>query len=89
VQIAVTVHSIPLRHCVALRPSAISSLLPDRARAVSHSRRPESEPRPAQCRAIPVERGIEAVHVPFEGGPGALSEVMAGRVDFFFSQNPT
>jgi tripartite-type tricarboxylate transporter receptor subunit TctC len=28
--------------------------------------------------------GIKAVHVPFRGGPQALSEVMAGRVDFFF-----
>jgi tripartite-type tricarboxylate transporter receptor subunit TctC len=25
------------------------------------------------------------VHVPFKGGPEALSEVMAGRVDFFFA----
>jgi tripartite-type tricarboxylate transporter receptor subunit TctC len=28
--------------------------------------------------------GIEVVHVPFRGGPQAISEVMAGRVDFFF-----
>jgi tripartite-type tricarboxylate transporter receptor subunit TctC len=28
--------------------------------------------------------GIEAVHVPFRGGPQALTEVMSGRVDFFF-----
>jgi tripartite-type tricarboxylate transporter receptor subunit TctC len=28
--------------------------------------------------------GIEAVHVPFRGGPQAITEVMAGRVDFFF-----
>src|SRR5260370_24449041 len=28
--------------------------------------------------------GMEAVHVPFRGGPQAMSEVMAGRVDFFF-----
>lgn len=28
--------------------------------------------------------GIEAVHVPFKGGPEAMSEVMAGRLDFFF-----
>src|SRR6185437_5553069 len=28
--------------------------------------------------------GIEAVHVPFRGGPQAVVEVMAGRVDFFF-----
>ena len=26
--------------------------------------------------------GYEAVHVPFKGGPEALTEVMAGRVDF-------
>jgi len=28
--------------------------------------------------------GIDAVHVPFKGGAEALSEVIAGRVDFFF-----
>jgi len=28
--------------------------------------------------------GIDAVHVPFNGGAQAMSEVMAGRVDFFF-----
>jgi len=28
--------------------------------------------------------GIDAVHVPFRGGPQAVSEVIAGRVDFFF-----
>jgi tripartite-type tricarboxylate transporter receptor subunit TctC len=28
--------------------------------------------------------GIEALHVPFRGGPQAVVEVMAGRVDFFF-----
>jgi tripartite-type tricarboxylate transporter receptor subunit TctC len=28
--------------------------------------------------------GIAAVHVPFRGGPQAVTEVMAGRVDFFF-----
>lgn len=28
--------------------------------------------------------GIEAMHVPFRGGPQAITEVMAGRVDFFF-----
>jgi tripartite-type tricarboxylate transporter receptor subunit TctC len=28
--------------------------------------------------------GIEAVHVPFRGGPQAMADVMAGRVDFFF-----
>ena len=28
--------------------------------------------------------GFEALHVPFRGGPEAMSEVMAGRVDFFF-----
>ena len=26
--------------------------------------------------------GIQAVHVPFKGGPDALTEVMTGRVDF-------
>ncbi len=28
--------------------------------------------------------GIAALHVPFTGGPQAMAEVMAGRVDFFF-----
>jgi tripartite-type tricarboxylate transporter receptor subunit TctC len=28
--------------------------------------------------------GIKAVHVPFKGGAEAMSEVVAGRVDFFF-----
>jgi tripartite-type tricarboxylate transporter receptor subunit TctC len=28
--------------------------------------------------------GIEAVHVPFTGGPQAMAEIIAGRVDFFF-----
>ena len=29
--------------------------------------------------------GFEAVHVPFKGAPEALNEVMAGRIDFYFS----
>lgn len=28
--------------------------------------------------------GVQAVHVPFKGGAEAMTEVMAGRVDFFF-----
>jgi tripartite-type tricarboxylate transporter receptor subunit TctC len=28
---------------------------------------------------------IEAVHIPFKGAPEALTEVMAGRIDFYFS----
>jgi tripartite-type tricarboxylate transporter receptor subunit TctC len=28
--------------------------------------------------------GIEAVHIPVKGGPEALTEVMAGRADFYF-----
>jgi tripartite-type tricarboxylate transporter receptor subunit TctC len=28
--------------------------------------------------------GLDAVHVPFKGGPEAINEVVAGRVDFFF-----
>ena len=28
--------------------------------------------------------GIEALHIPFKGGSEAMSEVIAGRVDFFF-----
>jgi tripartite-type tricarboxylate transporter receptor subunit TctC len=29
--------------------------------------------------------GFEAVHVPFKGTPEALTEIMAGRLDFFFA----
>ncbi len=29
--------------------------------------------------------GIEAVHVPFRGGPEAMNEIIAGRLDFFFA----
>jgi tripartite-type tricarboxylate transporter receptor subunit TctC len=28
--------------------------------------------------------GFEAVHIPFRGGPEALTEIIAGRVDFYF-----
>lgn len=28
--------------------------------------------------------GVQAVHVPFKGGPEAMTEVIAGRIDFFF-----
>jgi tripartite-type tricarboxylate transporter receptor subunit TctC len=28
--------------------------------------------------------GVEAVHVPFKGGPEIITEVIAGRIDFFF-----
>ena len=28
--------------------------------------------------------GLQAEHIPFKGGPEAMTEVMAGRVDFFF-----
>ena len=31
-----------------------------------------------------VSAGVDAVHVPFKGGAEAMSEVMAGRIDFFF-----
>ena len=31
-----------------------------------------------------VSAGVDAVHVPYKGGAEAMSEVMAGRVDFFF-----
>ena len=31
---------------------------------------------------------VEAVHVPFKGGAEAMSEVIAGRVDFFFGPVP-
>ncbi|MEO8136368.1 MAG: tripartite tricarboxylate transporter substrate-binding protein, partial [Betaproteobacteria bacterium] len=29
--------------------------------------------------------GFDALHIPFKGTPEALSEVMAGRLDFFFA----
>lgn len=32
--------------------------------------------------------GFEAVHVPFTGAPQAINEVVAGRVDFYFSPVP-
>ena len=32
--------------------------------------------------------GFEGLHVPFKGAPEALTEVMAGRVDFYFSPLP-
>jgi tripartite-type tricarboxylate transporter receptor subunit TctC len=32
--------------------------------------------------------GFEALHVPFRGGPEAMFEVMAGRIDFMFGQVP-
>jgi tripartite-type tricarboxylate transporter receptor subunit TctC len=28
--------------------------------------------------------GVQAVHVPFKGGPEAMNEIIAGRLDFFF-----
>jgi tripartite-type tricarboxylate transporter receptor subunit TctC len=28
--------------------------------------------------------GLQAVHIPFKGGPEAMTEVIAGRIDFFF-----
>ncbi|MBX9776772.1 MAG: tripartite tricarboxylate transporter substrate binding protein [Xanthobacteraceae bacterium] len=28
--------------------------------------------------------GLQSVHVPFKGGPAAIAEVIAGRIDFFF-----
>jgi tripartite-type tricarboxylate transporter receptor subunit TctC len=31
-----------------------------------------------------VSAGVEAVHVPFKGGAEAMTEVIAGRMDFFF-----
>src|SRR5438445_277123 len=31
-----------------------------------------------------ISAGIDALHIPFRGGAEAMSEVMAGRVDFFF-----
>src|SRR3954468_4577233 len=29
--------------------------------------------------------GLKAVHIPFKGGPEAMSEIIAGRLDFFFA----
>ena len=34
--------------------------------------------------AVRISAGIDALHVPFKGGAEAMSEVIAGRVDFFF-----
>ena len=33
---------------------------------------------------LKLSAGFEAVHVPFRGGPEALTEVVAGRVEFYF-----
>ena len=35
--------------------------------------------------AFRLAAGFEAVHVPFKGAPEALTEVLAGRADFYFS----
>ena len=32
-----------------------------------------------------IATGIEAVHVPFKGSPEAITETMAGRIDYFFA----
>jgi tripartite-type tricarboxylate transporter receptor subunit TctC len=32
--------------------------------------------------------GVQAVHVPFKGGPAAMAEVIAGRMDLFFGPIP-
>ena len=29
--------------------------------------------------------GVDAIHVPFKGGPEAMNEIIAGRIDFFFA----
>jgi hypothetical protein len=34
---------------------------------------------------IPRGRGIVAVHVPMKGTPEAITETIAGRVDWFFA----
>jgi tripartite-type tricarboxylate transporter receptor subunit TctC len=31
-----------------------------------------------------ISAGLEGAHIPFRGGPEALTEVIAGRVDFYF-----
>jgi tripartite-type tricarboxylate transporter receptor subunit TctC len=36
-----------------------------------------------------VSAGYEAVHIPFKGGPEALTEIIAGRVDYYFCPLPT
>jgi tripartite-type tricarboxylate transporter receptor subunit TctC len=35
-----------------------------------------------------ISAGIDALHVPFKGGPEAMFEVIAGRIDFSFIQVP-
>jgi len=37
-----------------------------------------------QALVVAPTRGIDSVHVPFKGTPEALTEVMAGRVDYYF-----
>ena len=39
---------------------------------------------PFERGTVPDQRGVDAVHVPFKGGAEAMTEVIAGRVDFFF-----
>jgi tripartite-type tricarboxylate transporter receptor subunit TctC len=38
--------------------------------------------------AFRLAAGFEAVHVPFKGAPEALTEVLAGRADFYFAPLP-
>jgi len=38
--------------------------------------------------AFRLAAGFDAVHVPFKGAPEALTEVLAGRADFYFSPIP-
>jgi tripartite-type tricarboxylate transporter receptor subunit TctC len=38
--------------------------------------------------AFRLAAGFEAVHIPFKGAPEALTEVLAGRAEFYFSPLP-
>jgi tripartite-type tricarboxylate transporter receptor subunit TctC len=38
--------------------------------------------------AFRLAAGFDAVHVPFKGAPEALTEVLAGRADFYFTPLP-
>ena len=70
----------------ATRSSATSSPgpRPTRQGQLSVGRRRQFVP--PQWRTVPAAAGFEAVHLPFKGAPEAITEVLAGRIDFYFSR---
>jgi tripartite-type tricarboxylate transporter receptor subunit TctC len=73
------------RPLASLGKCAISSLQRRQNRVQSNF----SSPGVATASHLSAERfcfsaGVRAVHVPFKGGVEAMTEVMAGRIDFFF-----